>query len=136
MPRKSITSLRSERLDQLTAEAFEEFKAVSEVKHELAMDALKAQDDETQEAIKRVAKTLQTYATGYITLQLGPPSGKPVQVKIENDYLTMNLIWLAVEIAKDLAFVGIKLAEFQFPESLCAQCGSEIIPEQRKRKVR
>lgn len=132
MGRKTIGDLKSS--DKLTADAIEEFKSVSEIKHELARDAYDLQDSETKATIDRIAATLMQYASGYINVQLNPPSGSIVPVKIENKYLGMNLLWLAVEIVKDLAFVGVQVANFEFPESLCASCGAEIIPEKRSGK--
>lgn len=132
MPRKSVTDLKS--ADKLIDEAIENFKSVSEIKYELAKDAYDMQDDKTKAVIDRLVKTLQTYATGSITLQLAPPHGKLVAVAIENDYLMFNLLYLAMEIVKDLAITGIRVAKFEFPPSLCSNCGSEIIPELRTKK--
>lgn len=106
----------------------EEFQAVGRVKDEMAKDAIKMQDKETRAAIDRILGTLQTYATGYITPKIGK---SVVPVKVDNEFITMHLRWLAVEIAKDLAFVDIRLANFTFPPSLCASCGADIIPEKR-----
>lgn len=134
MARKSVTNLRS--ADKLVEEAVEFFKSVSEIKYELAKDAYDAQDEETKAVIDRIHDTLRVYASGYITVQLSPPSGDLVPVKIDNDYLTYNLLWLAVEIIKDLAILGTRVANFEFPPSMCAICGSEIIPEKTSgRKV-
>jgi hypothetical protein len=129
MGRKSISDLKS--VDKLTEDAVEEFKSVSEMKWELARDAYELQDKETKAVIDRIVATLRTYANGYIAVQLNPPTGETIPVKIENDYLDMNLLWLAVEVVKDLAFIGVQVASFEFPPSLCAQCGADIIPEKR-----
>jgi hypothetical protein len=134
MARKSIHELKS--VAKLTADAVEEWESVSLIKYELAKTAYDAQDAETQEAIDRIVKTLQTYATGYINVQLQPPIGAMVPVKVSAEYLGYNLLFLAVEIAKDLGFVGIRLANFVFPETLCASCGAELIRETRTTKGR
>jgi len=131
VPRKSITAFSPKSIERMENEAVEEFKMVSEIKYELAKDAYDLQDDETKAVIDRIVDTLRQYASGYITIQLNPPEGAMVPVKIENKYLGYNLLWLAVEIVKDLAFTDIRVANFEFPQSLCAQCGAEIIPEKR-----
>lgn len=101
----------------------EEFEAVGRVKDEMAHDVIDIQDAETQAAIDIILGTLQTYATGYITPKIGETN---VPIKVDNEYITMHLRWLAVEIAKDMALVGIRLGNFVFPKNLCAVCGSEV----------
>lgn len=131
MPRKSITGFSPKSIDRMTEDAIEEFKAVSEMKFELAKDAYERQDSETKATIDRIVSTLRQYATGYINIQLNPPEGALVPVKLDNEYLGYNLYWLAVEIVKDCAFIGIRIANFEFPDTYCAQCGRELIPEKR-----
>lgn len=132
MARKSISDLKS--TDSLTEEAVADFKAVSEIKYELAKEAYDMQDEATRLAIDRIMETLQVYATGSITVQLSPPKGAMIPVRIDNTYLGYNLLWLAVEICKDLAFLDLQVANFQFPPSQCVSCGAELIPEKRKVK--
>lgn len=133
MPRKSVTDLKSAK--RKLNEAMEEFESLSEVKYELAKAAYEVQDAKTQQVIDRIVATLRTYATGYVTFQLAPPRGALSTVKITNEYLGYNLFYLAVEVMKDLAMMGIKVAEFTFPPALCAQCGAELgIPELKKVK--
>lgn len=126
MPRKSLASINSR-----VRETVENFESVSELKFELAREAYDVQDEETQRVIDRILATLQTHATGYITVQLQPPHGAIYPVKISNEYLTYNLLWLAMEVVKDLALLDIRVASFEFPPSLCTKCGAEIIPEKK-----
>ena len=123
MARKSIADLKSS--DKLIAEAVEDFSAVSEIKYELAKEVYDAQDDETKAVIDRILATLQTYATGHINVGAG------ISVKIDGEHLMHNLLWLAVEVVKDLALLGIRAENFEFPKGLCAVCGSEITPAKR-----
>jgi len=128
MPRKSLVDI-DPRLRSVT----EDFEATSIVKRDMAQDAYDAQDKETQAVIDRITATLQQHATGYITPKI---QGSVVPVRVDNEYLGYNLFYLAVEIVKDLAFVGIRVAKFEFPQSLCASCSAEVIPEKRKAKKR
>jgi hypothetical protein len=131
MARKSITDLPSSA--KLTKDAIEQYKSVSEIKYELAKEAYDEQDAATQAVIDRMVETLRTYCTGYINVQLQPPTGARVPVKLTNEYLGYNLLFLAVEIVKDLALLDIKVASFRFPKSMCAVCGAELgIPEKTK----
>jgi hypothetical protein len=133
MARKSVTDLKSAK--RKLEEAIEEFEQMSEMKFELAKTVYDTQDAKTQAVIDRIVTTLRVYATGYITLQLAPPHGAPTAVKITNEYLGYNLFYLAVEVVKDLAIMGTRVAEFDFPPALCSQCGAELgIPELKKVK--
>jgi hypothetical protein len=120
MARKSIADI-----DPNLTRALEEFKSVSLIKYEMARDAYEIQDEETRRAIDRIQGTLMQYATGYIMLKVNKTM---VPIKIDNEYLGYNLQFLAVEIAKDLAFTGIRLAKFKVPPLYCASCG-DLIPE-------
>lgn len=125
MARKTLADI-----DPKLQSVLDEFKDVSEIRLELALDTYSIQDEETQKVIDRIAATLQQYATGYITAKV---NRTVVPVKIDNDFLGYNLFFLAVEIAKDLAFMGVKVAEFEFPEQLCAQCGTELTAKNVRR---
>lgn len=123
MARKSLLDIDP----KLTA-ALEDFKSVSEIKYELAKEAYDAQDAETRRVIDRIHGTLQTSATGYVNLVV---NRAVYPVKIEADYLGFNLLYLAVEIVKDLGIMGIRVANWKFAETLCASCGAEIIGNKR-----
>lgn len=125
MARKTLADI-----DPELKSVLEEFKSVSLVKYDMARDAYTVQDKATQKTIDRIVGTLQQHATGYITAKV---NNAMVPVKIDNEYLGYNLLFLAVEIVKDLAIMGQKVSNFEFPEALCASCGAEIIPEQRSK---
>lgn len=118
MARKSLLDV-----DPRLHTALEEFKTTSIVKLEGAKDAYDCQDDETKAAIDRIHATLQQHATGYINVKV---ARSVVPVKIDSEYLGYNLFWLATQIASDLAFVGLRLAGYQFPPQRCVSCGTEI----------
>ena len=125
MARKSLADI-----DPALSSIVDEFKELSEVRLEIAQDAYNVQDDETKKTIDRMVATLQQYATGYITAKVNKTA---VPVKIDHDYIGYNLFYLAVEIVKDLAFMDIRVAEFEFPEQLCASCGVELTTDNRRR---
>jgi hypothetical protein len=110
MARKTLADL-----DPGLTSAVEEFQAVSLVKYEMAKDAYDLQDKTTKKVIDRIMATLQVYATGYITVAVG---GSVYPVKLDNQYLGYNLLWLAMEIVKDLALCGVRVAAFEFPPSI------------------
>jgi hypothetical protein len=101
------------------ASAVEDFQALSLVKYEMALAAYELQDAETRGIIDRIVVTLGQYATGALSIA-------GTEVQIDNEYLGYELLYLAVEITKDLAFLGIRVANFTFPQTLCAGCGAEL----------
>lgn len=131
LARKTLSDLKSN--DKLVEESVESFKSISEIKYELAKEAYDIQDKETKAVIDRIVSTLQVYASGTISVQLSPPTGGFITVKIDNTYLGYNLLWLAMEIVKDLAILGIRVESFEFPPSMCAVCGADVIPEKRRK---
>lgn len=118
MPPKSLTDI-DPKLQSIT----EEFNAISVVKGQMAQDAYDVQDAKTKATIDRIVATLQASATGTVQLKVGRMMNP---VKLSNEILGFNLLYLAVEIVKDLAFVGIKVANFKFDPKHCADCGSEL----------
>jgi hypothetical protein len=118
MARKSLKDI-----DPNLSSFVDEFTSLSEVRLDMALDAYSVQDEETQAVIDRIAATLQQYATGYVTAKVGKAA---IPVAIDNDLLGYNLFYLAVEIVKDLAFMDIRVAEFEFPDQVCASCGIEL----------
>jgi len=112
MARKSLADLYPHK------EALDEFVAVSLVKYEMAEEVYDAQDDETRTAINAIMGVLSTYATGNMTI-------KGESIKVPDTALQQNLLYLAVEVVKDLALLGIRVANFEFPK-LCVTCGVEV----------
>lgn len=131
MARKSVVSLRRAR--ELASDAVEEFYTVSEMKYEIAKAAYEAQDDDTRDMIDQLVKVLNMHATGYITVQLDPPHGGAVPVKIEKRYVDFNTLYIVMDMLSALALFDIRVGKYVFPASHCAQCQAELIPERKTR---
>lgn len=112
--------------DDRLREALEEAKAIIEVRHEIAQEAYDFQDESTQKAIDNIVRRLRLAATGTINVRVNPPRGATVPVKIEQQYVDFNLLFIATEIVKDLALCGIRIATYTFPPSFCVACGAEV----------
>lgn len=106
MPRKSLADLKVD-------PRLEFFIAKVNVEHEAAVDVYKAQDKETKLCLDGAAALFRNYMTG--ELEGGTP--------VPEDILMKQAQVLAVETFKDLAFTGIQVANFVFPDKLCAGCG-------------
>lgn len=78
------------------------------VKVEMANDVFTKQDAPTKAAIKKVLDVLKTHAVD------------------DDEHTVMHLRWLAVEIVKDLALTGVRVATFTFPPTICVGCGEEV----------
>lgn len=78
-----------------------------------------AQDTATRQAMDRIRDRLVIGANGLLRV-----NGHVVQVELQ--YIEHNAMYVATEIFKDLALLGIKVANYKFPEVYCAECGAEI----------
>lgn len=96
--------------------AIEEYELVTEVKYEVALEVYEAQSMLTRKLLDKIKTTLATYATGTVTLD-------GVEVTLSDDCMEQSLLVLAVEAAKDMAQLGIRLGSFDFPQGQCATCG-------------
>ncbi len=117
-------------------EAVDNWKSLTEIRFELAMEAFNAQDAATQRTIERIRDRLRLGAQGWITVKLSPPHGGTIPVKVEQQYLDFNLLYVAVEILKDLAIVGVKIGTYKLPPMQCVSCGAEITKEREPKRRR
>lgn len=117
-------------------EAVEEWKSLTEVRYEMAKEAYDFQDEETRTLLDRMVNRLRIGASGYITVRVNPPASQTVPVKIEQQYLDYNLLYVATEILKDLAMFDIRVGTYTLAPSLCVSCGAEIVSEKPKAKGR
>lgn len=122
--------------DPRVKEALEEWKALTEVRYELAKEAFDAQDEPTHALLTRIVNRLRLGASGYITVRVDPPHGASVPVKIDQEYLDYNLLYVATEILKDLAMFDIKVGTYTLPPLMCVNCGAEITHEEKPRRKR
>jgi hypothetical protein len=120
-------------IDPKLKSVIEDFQALSLVRGEMARDAYELQDDETKKVIDRMVGVMQGYATGYITATVNRTL---VPVKVEAEYLGYNLLFLAVEMVKDLAMCNVRIASFTFPPSLCVKCGEYLNPKSEKQAAK
>ncbi len=115
-------------------DALDEWKLMTETRYEIAMEAYEYQDDETKKVLDRIVIRLRMGANGMIRVRVNPPHGGTVPVQVEQEWLDMNLLYVATEILKDLALFDIKVGTYQFPPSLCVSCGTQIVVEKSKRR--
>lgn len=120
--------------DARVTEALDEWKALTEVRYELAKETYDFQDDKTKALLDRIVNRLRIGASGYITIRINPPHAASVPVKIDQEYLNYNLLYVATEILKDLAMFDICVGTYKLPPSLCVNCGAEITKEKPKAK--
>lgn len=112
------------------------FQKATQARYDLARQAFDAQDPETQMVITRIQKMLCQNANGVIKLW---PNGnkraeRAVMVTVAMEYIEMNAFYVAIEILKDLAMMDVRVAQFKFPESFCADCGVKLNDRGKGRK--
>jgi hypothetical protein len=109
----------------------EVFKQATEARYKLAMQAYKAQDMQTQDALDLIVERLRTISTGQIRIFPNGKSQPGVVMSIEPALQDQNVLFLATEIMKDLAFFDVKVANYEFPSVYCAECGDKLTPSKR-----
>jgi hypothetical protein len=116
------------------------FKRATQARYDLARQAFDEQDDDTQEVITRIQKMLCVNANGIVRVWLKGDKRREasVTVTVDMNYVEMNAFYMAIEILKDLAMMDVRIANFKFPESFCAECGVKLNDRgkgKKKRKV-
>jgi hypothetical protein len=114
----------------------EELQTTAELRGEIAQEAYDYQDDEMKKVIDRIVTRLREASTGYVDVQVNPPSGTVVPVKLEAKYVHFNLLYVATEIVKDLAMFDVRIASYKFPPSLCVACGAELTNQTKNKRRR
>jgi len=110
-----------------TEKALERFRALAEKRYEIAMAAYNSQDKGTQQALDRIRDRLVIGSTGLVTVK-----GQVIQVDI--GIIEHNAMYVAIEIVKDLALLDIRVANYKFPEVLCAECGATLAKTKRSKR--
>jgi hypothetical protein len=131
MPKK-IPSSKPKR-DKEVEKQLELFQAATKARYRIATAAFEAQDEKTKEAIRMIRDRISIMATGTIRVF---PKGKQnpgVTVTISQEYVDQNLLYAATEIVKDLAFMDIRVENYEFPKVYCAECGDKLTPRKKKK---
>jgi hypothetical protein len=111
------------------------FQRATKARYDLAREAYDAQDEDTQEVIERIQRMLCVNANGVVRVYINGNRRKGgIPVTVDMDYIEMNAFYMAMEILKDLAMMDVKVANFKFPESFCAECGVKLNDRGKGRK--
>jgi hypothetical protein len=112
------------------------FKASTEARYRVARTTFDHQDEATKEVIRRIQDRLSIGASGYV--RVWPGGNKREErselVNVGVEYLEMNALYVATEILKDLAMLDVRVENFEFPSSYCAECGVKLNQPKRKKK--
>jgi hypothetical protein len=119
---------------KVVTEQLELYRKATEARYRIAMATFKIQDRKTQLAIEVIRDRLTTAASGSIRIY---PNGKrkdSIVVSVDQELVDQNLLYVAIEIVKDLAFMDIQVENFQFGTVHCAECGERLGPRKKKPK--
>lgn len=108
--------------------ALGEYYAIVMTRYKMAMQVYEAQDRLTKEVIDRICDRLRIASTGVISV-----GGTPV--KLEQQYIDYNILFIATEILADLALLNIQVANFEFHPAWCAECRQRIAKVPRDHKT-
>lgn len=121
------------------ARQLEIFALATKARHKIAQAAFDAQDEDTQEAIRMIRDRLSVMATGTIRVFPNGRQNPGITTQISSELVDSNLLYMATEIVKDLAFLDIRVENYTFPTTYCAECGDKITlskaEKARKRKL-
>lgn len=123
-------ALKTKKLvDRLVEDEVDAFMDATKKRYEIALRALKSQDEETTDAILRVADRFSTTQPSYLHVYPHGKNKASVAVPIPKEVMEQNALYIATEIFKDLAFLDIRIANYVFPRGICAECGKRLTPK-------
>ncbi len=120
-------------LERKVEHELEKWKEISEARGRIAQTAYNSQDEQTQETIERMMDRILAGSNGVVKVVV---AGTTIYRGVDMHYLGLNAMYLATEILKDLAFMDIQVANYEFPEMVCTECGVLLKPVKKKRKKR
>lgn len=120
-------------LPRAVREQIKQWKEISLARGRLAQEAFDHQDAETQAVLSRVRDRLLLGANGIV--RFTDEKGRTFHHKVEMEYLGHNAMFIATEILKDLALMDVRVAHYEFPLTLCAECNERIakVPVPRRK---
>ncbi len=131
-PTRVVKKKKRQSFDAQVQAQLEIFQQQSEARYRIAMDAFKAQDEQTQEVIGRIRDRIVAYSTGIVKIAPQGYSGLSETVQVDFKYVDFNALYMACGIMSDLAMVGVRVASYEFPPGICSECGSLLRPKRRK----
>jgi hypothetical protein len=124
---------RKPKRDEAVARQLELFEAATKSRYRIATAAFEAQDEKTKEAIRMIRDRLSVIATGTIRVFPNGRQNPGVTVTIGQEFVDQNLLYIATEIVKDLAFMDIRVENYEFPKVYCSDCGDKLTTRRKKK---
>lgn len=140
MPKKKSPSLATKKvteakLKELVAAQMAVFTADAKARYEKARRGYVKQSDDTQDALDRMTALLVRIARKHMWVSVGKREDRVV-IQIPEETIYHNMFYMASEILKDLATFDVRVADYTFPADVCVECGKEIKPTKKKKKVK
>jgi hypothetical protein len=109
------------------------FEKATNARYRIALAAYEAQDAKTKEAIDAIRDRLTTIASATIRIFPDGKRNPGVTVTYSHHLVDQNILYMATEIVKDLAFMDIRVENYEFPKVYCNECSEKITPKKKKR---
>ena len=132
---KKIPAKRSDR-EKKVEEALKLFQLATDARYKIALAAYEAQDADTKNAIDGIRDRLTTIATGTIRIFPDGKRGASYTMQISTELVDANTLYIATEIIKDLAYMDIRVANYEFPTVYCADCGDKLTMKKKAKSGR
>lgn len=110
------------------------FKRATAARGRIGQAAFDHQDEQTKEVIRMIRDRLSLIATGTIRVFPNGRNNPGVTVTINQELIDHNLLYMATEIVKDLAFMDIRVENYEFPTVYCNECGEKLKPKKKVKK--
>jgi hypothetical protein len=120
--KKAKAKLSPEQYERFLKRTLADYDAETDARYEWALKFMKAQDEDTQEAIHRLVNRMVEMA-GPPSAMVSTPEG-PVRVNIEPMIQERNFIYIAIRLMIAAANMDIAIAKWKFPRR-CTVPGCE-----------
>lgn len=131
--KKPKRTMSESELQKQATRVMADFTAEAKARYDKAKKLYDKQDADTQEALDRMTTLLCRIAKRHMWVGVGKVGDRVVS-EIPETVIYHNMFYMAVEILKDLAQMDVKVAGFEMPSTLCAECHTELKPSKKKVK--
>jgi hypothetical protein len=125
---------KKSKIQRAIDEQLELFRKATEARYRIATAAYEAQDQQTKNALDSIRDRLSTIATGTVRVFPYGKNNPGHTVQISSELVDQNILYIATEIVKDLAYMDIRVENYEFPKVYCADCGDKITPRKKVKK--
>lgn len=131
MPVKKKNAVSESELRKHAQKAMDDFTVEAKARFDKAKKLYDRQDFDTQDALDRMTTLLCRIARKNMWVGVGK-RGDRIVFTIPEETVYHNIFYMVCEILKDLAQMDVKVAGFEWPRDMCAECHRDLKPSKKK----